>query len=242
MKKLFFLIITILLVSSTVYGGNELNVIEKEKLLEKYSIVLDNSLKHEYVTREDCIVAIMKAIGATDNTNEYYRNIDFNTPIFRDYFDNEKTEGYILLAGLEEIALGWYVKDVFGENDKYFFPNKDATVKNAIIFMIRCLDDFGDETIINENGEKIVTQDIDLMIKHAEEIGLIKKSDEFYSKLDTQMSTNNFCELLYRFINQKRYAYYQGEKVRENGYDVSFTRDKERCMTYLEFLEQKLSD
>lgn len=241
MKRLICLIIFILCLSNNVFANNIEN--NKEKILREFNIIDSFEDDKENVTRGECIIAIMKAIGVTEETNEMDINRLYNSPIFRDSFtemDKYKNEyGYIRLAGGKDIARGYYLTHdkVCSGSGMYFLPDKDVTYKEMVLFIMRCLNDFYKEKTITKNGEIIIKEDTDLMIMRAEEIGLINKNDDFYINFDESVSKENFYEIIYRFINQKRYYYGRELNTVTDGRYID--KDVEKSITYLDYLRNR---
>ena len=72
--------------------------------------------------------------------------------------------------------------------------------------------------------------ELESAFEKAKNYGLIKADEEFIQKADSQLSQNEYCILLERFLHQKRYMYYNSEmKMRANA-------DEAHSMTYLDFL------
>ena len=236
-------------------------------IVDNYIILAgDGFFRDNTVTRFESIFMIMQAVGATDEhvpwdlnnmiefearrtgrktyrmrTNEPYV-IDFR--FFHDHFPYNISMEFMLwpksaehsryptLAVVNDILKGEIVN-----GRRYIHLERPITPKEVLAFMVRCLQD----------AELL---DIYQTFEIAIELGLISKTDSFYANVDKPISHNDFYVLLYRFLNQNRYLYfepivltlwnYQGTHViREGQFSVFALRDENRSMTYLEFLRQR---
>jgi len=167
MKKItifnFFLLALLAVNTIHVIGDVKMDYQGKDILL-KHSVINESNNETGNVSRKECLVAIMKCIGATAITDEVNYETDYNTAVFNDVSQNEKESGYIWIAGLKRghqpIAYG-----VCTEYDKLFLPSQDVKLKEAVAFMMRCLD--------NESPV------CDEAYKRAQVIGLIRDTDIF---------------------------------------------------------------
>lgn len=190
----------------------ELNIID-----ESYFSNLDT------VTRGECIVAIMRAIGATDSEIEKIGGDDLIA------FADTAVYSYFGCAYLAEIAYGEEcvvdyptsrTAHTLKNTDIFFFPNREATVKEALAFMVRCL----------EKSDKD-KYDIDNILEKAYYYGILNNDDPVIGNGDFLITQNHFCVLLERFLQQERYKYFENNIFRMEG-----NIDEERSMTYLEML------
>ena len=225
MKKVLVLLLVLGILGAPVCGirvaGNGEFAPDELKTL---GIIDDNSFqgKYGYITRQECLVAIVNAIGMTEEANRYFCELAYYRPAFDDVTSDEN-RGYVW--GAEgTIALG--------DGNQHFFPNHTATYKEAVAFMMRCLEQ--------------CPPDLDLMLSRAIEIGLIKETDHFYENMDAYFYKQDFCVLLERFIGQSRFAYYadyylyEGKKFYEGSWE--YNQDELRSMTYREFLTSRLNN
>jgi len=226
-KKLLTLFLAIGILAMPICGmnvaGNDEFAFDELKTL---GIIDDNSFKGEYgyITRQECLVSITKAIGMTEEANRYFCELNYYRPAFNDVaLDVEIGGGYVW--GAEgTIALG--------DGNQHFFPNHTATYKEAVAFMMRCLEQ--------------CPPDLDIMLSRAIEIGLIRETDHFYENMDAYFYKQDFCVLLERLIGQNRFAYfadyylYEGEKYYEGSWE--YNEDESRSITYREFLIAQQSD
>jgi len=102
--------------------------------------------------------------------------------------------------------------------DYFFFPERTVKIKEALAFMVRCLEE---------------NTDYDSVIDNAKEHQLIKDDDKFAVCPDVAITPSDFCTLLERLLQQKRYKYYDGKAVEIWQYEGV---DDERSMTYRENL------
>ena len=197
------------------------NNIETGSLLFELNIIDETYFSNtNTVTREECLIAIMRAIGVT--------GIEFDSIDGADFYGFADTPflSYFGCAYLSKIAYGeervidysTYRTDHTGRNvDYFFFPKRAVTVKEALAFMIRCLEQSDNESL-------------EYAMKRAEEYGLINCNDDFVNKGDSELNQNDFCVLLERFLHKNRYKYYDGTK---DGFRMDGYVDEARSVTYL---------
>lgn len=225
MKKI--IIILTMFMSLICVSVNAENVNVNENILSQLNIINENMFENENtVTREECLTAIIKTLGVTD---ENVKNLDGSYFVA---FVDSSFYSYIGCAYLSYIAYGeecevitpTYNSSHTRKNTDYFlFPKRKVTVKEVLAYMVRCLE---------ESKENI---DINITYEKSKEYGLINENDIFTQNPDMEISKNDFYTLLERLLNQKRYKYF--EIV--NGYfKMSGYVDEERSMTYLEFLSK----
>lgn len=230
MKRLIsaVLLITIFIGTLEVHADYD-NVNKIKDMLTELNIVNENYFSNQdTVTRAECLVAIMRAIGVTDEDIEELNGADLTG--FVDTFPYS----YFGCAYLAKIAYGeecivdyetYRTSHTLKNTDIFFFPDRSVTVKETLAFMVRCLE---------ENDEK----DLAYSIEKAKEYGLIYSEDTFSNEIDSTMRQDDFYVLLDRFLHQKRYKYYGrvNNEFRMDGYI-----DEEQSTTYLEFLTQRCS-
>lgn len=228
MKRLIsaVLLITIFIGTLVVHADYD-NVNKMKEMLTELNIVDENYFSNkDTVTRAECLVAIMRAIGVTDEEIEKLNGADLAG--FVDTFPYS----YFGCAYLAKIAYGeecivdyetYRTSHTLKNTDIFFFPDRAVTVKETVAFMVRCLE---------ENDEK----DLAYAIEKAKEYGLIYSEDTFSNEIDSTMCQDDFYVLLDRFLHQKRYKYYDraNNEFRMDGYI-----DEEQSITYLEFLTQR---
>lgn len=228
MKRLIsaVLLITIFIGTLVVHADYD-NVNKMKEMLTELNIVDENYFSNQdTVTRAECLVAIMRAIGVTDEEIEKLNGADLAG--FVDTFPYS----YFGCAYLAKIAYGeecivdyetYRTSHTLKNTDIFFFPDRAVTVKETLAFMVRCLE---------ENDEK----DLAYAIEKAKEYGLIYSEDTFSNEIDSTMCQDDFYVLLDRFLHQKRYKYYDraNNEFRMDGYI-----DEEQSITYLEFLTQR---
>ena len=195
------------------------------------------------VTRYECVTAIMKAIGATEDIARDIKGFFYDSysgvllKPERSFFDGDgkgpdfdfvkyysKETGYISLAFYYGIAKG----EIIG-NHRYFYFDRPVTAKETAAFMMRCLrgPDLGD---LNET------------FAMAKESGLIKEEDVFYGDGDSLIAPDNFCIMLQRFLNQPRYLYFDEELYFVPDSSAGIQVDRERSITYLQYLQSRQDD
>ncbi len=210
MKKfgILVLIITILFFEN-IYGRDIYN-----NDLKKFNIINEMDFTDtSNITREKCLVAIMKTIGVTDNDIKKLNGSD------RYAFADTPTYSYIGCAYYAKIAFGeekvidyaTYRTSHTGKNvDLFFYPDRYATIKDCLAFCTRCLDD-NVKTI-----EDVVEKSI--------EYGFIDNED--IKNIDNYINKDEFYNILNKMLHQKRYRYYSSPFVME-GYI-----DKNKSVTY----------
>lgn len=238
MKYLSFCLSFIMLF--TFYPVRAVETMEKETL-NKYNLIDEGFESPNTVTRFECLAAVMKAAGvnedindrakfllyassyhSTFNENAYFDGSEIYTdPVLRSEFSAKYVGkwGYVDLAFNHGIAKGEMLN-----GQRCFFFDRFVTAKEAVTFMLRCIEDSTD----------ILWDEVYLKAK---ERGLIKESDVFYNDEAHFITPDEFCVLLYRFLNQQRYIYFIDSFFDSNGMAIEFIqRDEERSMTYLEYL------
>lgn len=106
----------------------------------------------------------------------------------------------------------------FYNGRRYFYFERAVTLSEAMLFMMRCLEDLK----LNDGVE---------VLEKAEMCGLITKEDSFYGKGDKKLTPEEFSTLMVRFLNQPRHYYFVDERSGQEFYE-----DKTGNMTYLEYL------
>ena len=228
MKKMIITIILIMcfLVNINVYADNSDVSVYKDELIRLNILDEDDFSNSDTITRGDCLIAIIRAIGITDNDISRFDGADFMP------FVDTASFSYFGYAYMAEIAYGekcvvdypTYRSTHMRTNwDYFFFPERAVTVKETLAFMVRCL-------------EKERNESLEYAIEKAEEYGLIKDNDTFIDKSDSTLSQDDFYVLLNRFLQQKRYKYY--DSLGSVGIEVYF--DEDRSISYFEMLEQRI--
>lgn len=237
------MIITVFYFCVSVFG-NELNInsdIAVDNFISENRII-SNENNEEYISREDCLVAILQCIGATEFTDRRYRNTDFDVPPISGVGKDEKA-GYILFAGTKLIAFGRNTETVRG----IFYSDEKVKLKECLAFMVRCLEDpFSAKVTAGNRYRKIKEMENsgtlpnnDALFERAENIGLITSADEFYN--ETYVSYEVFEILIKRFLMQKRYLYVTEENkdLYTRSARINLVVDFQREMTYIEYLSGK---
>ena len=198
--------------------------------LKLYRIINKKTFKNaDIVTRNECVDTLMKAIGSTEYTvyDQHAINCD---PVFDDKenisirVNDVIVDGDEIIYPIESVPeeykdTGRLTPDGTGREINLFYPSKAVTTKEVLTYMIRCLGKDKDKP--------------DIAFIKAQGLELIGENDSFFENIDDDISPDDFCVLLRRFLNQKRYLYYSGE------YDGQIKVDQEGSVTYLEFFKQR---
>lgn len=233
---MFFLkkIITIILLATCLLGGIIVNADndfpdEKDILVKLNVINKSYFLDFNTVTREECIIAIMRVIGVTDEEINSLKGADFisfvDTPSF----------SYFGCAYLAKIAYGEEcvvdyptprTSHTLKNTDFFFFPDRPVTPKETIAFIIRCL-------------EETNQSDINYTFERAKDYGILNDEDSFINNAASPINQDDFCVLLERFLHQNRYKYFGRE---DNTFNMEGNRDEKYSMTYFDMLIQRLKN
>ena len=126
-------------------AANHINVVNTSEILNNYNILNESDIMNtEAVTREECITAIMKAIGLTDKKLEHMNGSDIIGFVDCESFT------YIDCAYSSKIAYGEEhnvdymtprIKHTHNNTDIFFFPDRPVTAKECLAFMVRCFED-----------------------------------------------------------------------------------------------------
>lgn len=239
MKRIIGLLLTLFIVFSacnTWVVANDDVQIKSE--IEKLGI-LDTGLfeKESILTRNDCVALIMKAIGMPENV--YNNTYNSPSPVFSDYTDCSVFDVYDkemeifekckFTKGNYVWAAAKYANIVFGESRDngriYFNFTRPVTTKEAVAFMVRCL----------KNPDMDLTG-LDQTFQRGIELGLIKTTDVCYLESDNPILPNDFFTILYRFLQQPVYLYYDGEQMKDFHYAID---ENERYYTFLMSRKQR---
>ena len=227
MKKIVTTLIAMMcfLGATNIYNvyANDIKDSETIAKLIQLNILDGNDFSNsDTVTREECLIRIMRAIGLNDEgvnslgATSYYAFVD------------TKSRSYFGCASVSKIAYGEEcvvdyeterTSHTLKNTDYFFFPDRDVTVIETLAFMVRCLET--DEI------------DLNLAFEKAKKLGLVSTEDEMIQKPNSTISQTDFCMLLERFLQQKRYKYYDDKS------DLDCNIDEEKSMTYLEFLSER---
>lgn len=223
MKKIITVVVAIMYLTGVAISANADN--SALSVLMHLNILSESELyRTDTVTREECLVAIIRVIGATDETIENLNGADvisFADTTSFSYFECARLSG---IAYGEECEVEYPTErtmHTLKNTDFFFFPERAVTVKECLAFMNRCL-----------QSEKI---DFDLTVEKAKDNGLINDRDSFIKNPDDYISHDDFFVLLERLLQEKRYKYYGCEN---NVFDMNASKDENRSMTYLESLLQ----
>lgn len=177
----------------------------------------------ETVSRWDCLITIMKAIGANACVERFYATcVMTDHPVFYDLGRWEKDSGYILFAGMEGMANGIHTGDGY---DFKFEPLRAVTTKECLAFMLRCL--YGEENISYE-----------ATMSDAAKAELIFGNEAFANAPDSPVSASAFKLLLKRMLYKKQGIYWPAESYEFYENELQFNHDKEQ--RYIDLLEVAL--
>lgn len=189
-------------------------------------IMADAFVKTETVNRGECIKAVLSIIGVDEQSAQYYKEISssFIRKPFSD-IDSDNYTGYIVIAEFFNIAEGYEVLN--GSTTNAFRAYNDATVKELLTFMLRCL-----------KGSEYV--DWNSIIEQADEIGLLSKSEDAGISSDEVVDKNTFRKLLEKFSDSLRYMYWDLSESTADYciYTDGMHVDKSKNITYLEWNKQ----
>jgi len=205
----------------------ELN--KSKEIYNRYnSIQLDGT----YVKRGYFLKEFIKLLGANENVFEYYGGSQYEaTHPDLDIYYNDFIE-YVNISMELSLAHCRFTKD----NIPYLAYNEDITVKEAVVLLQSCFEEYKG---INYEGDVDGKEVAKELYKNAKKIGLIDKKDLIYwIPLDTKLTYNDMYILMYRFLQQPRYKYIDSNMSQENIINYKYiVRDTDRNMTYLEYLE-----
>lgn len=225
MKRLIILIVAIMCFSANVnaYAENSETPKPMDMLADLNIIDKDGFSDPEAVSRKECLISVMRAIGATDEgIDSLGKTYDLFT------FADTKTRSYFGCAYVSHIAYGeecavsyptYRTQHTQKNTEIFFFPDRAVTLKEALAFMVRCL----------EPGRI----ELESAFEKAKDYGLIKADEELIQNADSQISQNEYCILLERFLHQRRYMYYNSEMR------MQASADEEHSITYLVFLTDR---
>ncbi|MBE7011372.1 MAG: hypothetical protein E7415_01715 [Ruminococcaceae bacterium] len=227
MKKIISLILFFCCILNIIpICADEIESDVTEHDLIKFGILDEDSfLNDDTITREECLIAIMRVIGLTDNDVNMMDGADCYA------FVDVGPFTYIGCAWESRIAYGiecivdfpTYRSSHTGKNtDYFFFSDRDATITEALAFMIRCLEK--DEI------------DLDMAIEKAYQYGLLRTEDVFSEHLDSKINQRDFSILLDRLLQQKRCKYY------EAWHGIGHKIDEERSISYIDMHNQRLKN
>ncbi len=228
MKKLIFIVTALMMYLSgmlAVFAVGS-SVYDLNNTLIQLNIVDENGFSNPYaITREDCLISIMRVIGLTDDQIEKLDGADFIS------FADTAPFSYFGCADAGKIAYGEEcVVDyptlrtayTLKNTDIFFFPNRAVSVKECLAFMNRCL----------QPGKP----DFNLTIENAKDNGLINAQDDFCQNPNSFINQDCFFVLLERLLQQNRYKYYG-----QNGdFKMQGSIDEDRSISYFEMLNQRM--
>lgn len=225
MKKITALILTLIIGTCGVFAAPADTVDE----------FFDTSMFNDtqIVMRSDCVIAIDRIIGTDDyipvgnvkviscdldDEDEYQKWLDT-------YFSFKFEPGDIhALLYYTNIICGEYKNE---DGTVYFNYMRPATVKETLAFAARCLK--------NENGLDL--SDLDIAVKYAETLGLIKPEDEFYNNTDKEISPDELFIILERLANMPVYWYFDMCCLKRGFYVLEDSK-----YTYLEVIKAVKND
>lgn len=223
MKKLLLMIIVFFSLCSVIVYAEKCDFETRDMLTQLNILQEDSFSDSNTVSRKECIVAIMRLIGVTDEDINSLNGADLYT------FADTKSYSYEGCAYVGKIAYGeecivdypTYRTTHSGKNiDFFFFPERAVTIRETLTFIIRCLEDTKDFNDV-------------LLIETAKKYNLIEIEEGIEGYLDNKINQEDFSVLLGRMLELKKYKYY----IRENGvFEMKGNVDKNRSTTYYEFL------
>ena len=181
--------------------------------------------ENDKISRGDCISTIMKLIGVDKETAETYRNAFYDQPVFGDVGGGGENDGYIFVAKFSNVAIG--VDDAPNGINK-FMPNRSVTIQECLAFMLRCLKDFN-----SVNWENVMTDSM--------QIGLLQKDELDSFAADATLLNEDFCTLLSRMLDMKRYLHWPREEP-QPGYAKSMQIDTLGSIKYVDWISENSSN
>ncbi len=178
MKK-YFIAVSIILVMLNIINvfGNDYDILTEKKIIDDYYF------ENQSVTRYKGLIPLMKIMGVDDETAEFYAGIDFSVPVFRDlYLDSSAEEGYIIIAGLNNIAIGDNLQE------KAFNGERELKVGEMLLFAMRCVD--GSAQF-----------DINTAYEKAKALGIVLDEDGQACNLNSNISMEYYLTILSRMMD-----------------------------------------
>lgn len=228
MKKLIVIFISIIsfIINGNVYADE--NLIDSKSMLIGLGVVPESGFSSsDTISREECIISIMRILGVTDGDIESLRGSDLYV------FVDARPYSYIGCAYRSRIAYGeecevnyqtYRTSHMGGNKDFFFFPHRAVTIKEVLAFMVRCLD-------------KDIENTFNATIEYAMKYNLIFEQDSFIQNIDSEINVDDFYILLNRMIKNKRYKYYERKN---NKFQMKAYIDEDKSLTYQEMLERRL--
>ena len=222
MKKLISIIIVTVFSIISVIGidgaDNEVALCNKNTLEnnENSSVII--------LKRSECLSRIMASIG--------YKEQQHFISDYEGFCDWSSNEGgwFVDFALFSRITYGeiqsirprstYRSRHMDIDWDYFFCGDRDITVKEAVAFMIRCLED--------DSSNK----DLDICFEKAYTYGLIDHSETFDG--NEPVTEELFAVLHERFLGQKRYKYYDEKSSSDLRRALI---DDDRSITYREYAE-----
>ena len=227
MKKITALILTLIIGTCGVFAAPADTVDE----------FFDTSMFNDtqIVLRSDCVTAIDRVVGMIDN---FMRTCDQTPALSSDLEDEDEYQKWLdtyfsfKFEPVDIHALLYYTNIICGEYKNedgtvYFNYMRPATVKETLAFAARCFK--------NENALDL--SDLDIAVKYAETLGLIKPEDEFYNNTDKEISPDELFIILERLANMPVYLYFDRCYLNEGFYELEDSK-----YTYLEVIKAVKND
>ncbi len=137
MKKIITFIIFISVILNTQVFASD-NVL-KNQVVDKIAPYAQKD-SEEKIPRKDCVISIVKAIGANEDLNEQRRRVAYESPPFgSEYTIFQEDFGYLIAAYYDDILCGepyYYNSEQMGV---LVTPFRAVKAKECLAFMLRCL-------------------------------------------------------------------------------------------------------
>ena len=218
MKKIITFIIFISVILNTQVFASD-NVL-KSQMIDKIAPYAQKD-SEEKIPRKDCVISIVKAIGANEDLNEQRRRVAYESPPFgSEYTIFQEDFGYLIAAHFDDILCGepyYYNSEQMGV---LITPFRAVKAKECLAFMLRCL-----KPMENIEWNNTFQDSID--------IGLINADEAKAFENQKYLMAKDFRVLLSRMLDMKRYLYYTDE-AKKSVWRNYIETDVSGSMTYLE--------
>ena len=216
MKKIITFIIFISVTLNTQVFASD-NVL-KSQVIDKIAPYAQKD-SEEKIPRKDCVISIVKAIGANEKLKEE-REGEFDSEPIGEYPRDQEDAGYLVAAYYDDILCGepyYYNSEQMGV---LITPFRAVKAKECLAFMLRCL-----KPVDSIEWNNTFQDSIDIGLINAEEAKAFENQKYLMAK--------DFRVLLSRMLDMKRYLYYTDE-TESSGWRTHIETDAAGSMTYLE--------